>query len=74
MGYLFSVKATVNISLLTIIIPNALKIWLRRNPGSDVEANFFGAALSLLLSCFGVLCVAIAPKVWILIVGRDEIS
>jgi hypothetical protein len=71
-GYLLSIKAAVNISLLTVIIPILLKVWVRRNPELQVTANFFGAKASLLISFIGALCLGLASELWLAIIGKNE--
>jgi len=71
-GYLLSIKAAVNVFLLMVIIPILLKVWVRRNPESQVTANFFGAKASLLISSIGALCLGLAPELWLAIIGRNE--
>ncbi|KAF2175188.1 major facilitator superfamily transporter [Zopfia rhizophila CBS 207.26] len=68
-GYLLSIKAAVNVLLLTVVIPILLKAWLPRNSELQVTANFFGAKASLLVSFIGALCLGLAAKLWLAIIA-----
>lgn len=72
-GYLMSGKAIVNFTLLTVIIPRLLRI------GREVEgevttkgvdkANIRHATLCLTVSVIGALGIAVAAKIWMLILS-----
>lgn len=66
-GYLLSIKAAVNIVLLTVIIPLLLKLWLKKFPGLQITADFFGAQGSLILSCIGTFYLGLAGRLWMAI-------
>jgi glucan phosphoethanolaminetransferase (alkaline phosphatase superfamily) len=69
-GYLFSVKAAVNIVLLMVIIPLSLKVWLKRHPNMQTTADFLGAQFSLVLACVGALFLGLAGTLWIAITSE----
>ena len=69
-GYLLSVKAAVNIVLLTIIVPNLIKSLLRRSDLSGVAINLYGAKISLLVSVFGAILVATSMNIWMLVLCK----
>ncbi|KAF2087840.1 MFS general substrate transporter [Saccharata proteae CBS 121410] len=62
-GYLLSVKAVVNITLLAFIIPTTMRALLRKHPRSEVPLNFYGAQISIFVSVAGALLIASAPKI-----------
>jgi hypothetical protein len=66
-GYLLSVKAAVNIVLLTLIVPTLIKEFLRRSDRSGVTINLYGAKISLLVSVFGAILVAMSMNIWMLV-------
>jgi hypothetical protein len=65
------VKAGINILLLTIILPTFLKFWARRNPNSQVAADFVAAEASFFISFIGSLVLALAGQLWLAIIGED---
>ncbi|KAF1987422.1 MFS general substrate transporter [Aulographum hederae CBS 113979] len=64
-GYLLSAKASVNVTLLTILVPAAVH-WLSSRR-SALSIDFLGAHASLLISVFGTILIAIAPNIYVLI-------
>lgn len=68
-GYMLSAKALVNLTLLTIIVPRAVRVSASSKAlhGSEVRLNYAGAQLSILVSVLGVLCVALAFRFWMLL-------
>jgi hypothetical protein len=75
-GYMLSVKATVNFTLLAIIVPRIIRTSMESKPVSDSEVrlNHYGAQISILISVVGVLCVALAFEFWMLLTGNVEVS
>ena len=71
-GYLLSVKAAANVLLLVVIVPAALKAWLRMYPEEESQANFYGFEISVLLSAVGTLCLGLATNLGFAIVGRSR--
>lgn len=71
-GYVLSAKAIVNFTLLAIIIPRVIRAAEASKTihSSEIRLNFLGAEASLLASVVGVLCVALAFKFWMLLVGK----
>jgi hypothetical protein len=72
-GYMLSAKAIVNFTLLAIIVPRIIKSSMSSKAvhGSEARLNYLGAEVSILVSVVGVLCVALAFKFWILLVGKS---
>jgi hypothetical protein len=66
-GYLLSVKATVNILLLTIVVPKLISRLLRKSQRSGVGINLYGARMSLIVSVLGAVLVATSMNIWMLI-------
>lgn len=66
---MLSAKAIVNFTLLAIIVPRIFRKSMSTTAvhGSEVRLNFLGAEASILISVFGVLCVALAFKFWMLL-------
>jgi hypothetical protein len=73
-GYMLSAKAIVNFILLAIIVPRIIRKSMASKSvhGSEVRLNYLGAQLSIGISIFGVLCVALAFKFWMLLVGKTH--
>ncbi|GME44491.1 MFS transporter [Neofusicoccum parvum] len=65
-GYLLSVKAAVNITLLALVIPTTMRVLLKRMPGREVRLNYRGAQASLAVSILGALSIAAAGTVGVL--------
>ncbi|KAL1646117.1 hypothetical protein SLS58_003537 [Diplodia intermedia] len=59
-GYLLSIKAAVNITLLALVIPMTMRTLLKRMPGKEVRLNYSGAQISLAVSILGALSIAAA--------------
>lgn len=64
-------KALVNFILLVYIVPRAIYASMSSKPvkGSEVRLNYLGAESSILVSVFGVFCIALAFKFWMLLIG-----
>lgn len=69
-GYLLSIKAAVNITLLALVIPTTMRILLKRMPGKEVGLNYRGAQISLAVSILGALSIAAAGTVGVLMCGK----
>jgi hypothetical protein len=69
-GYLLSIKAAVNIVLLTLVVPEVIRVLLRRPDFNGVIVNLYGAKSSLLLSTVTAMLVAISFKTWMLVICR----
>jgi hypothetical protein len=69
-GYLLSVKAAVNIVLLTAVVPTVISILLKRPQFNGVRINLYGAERSLALSVVGAIFVATSVKMWMLVCCR----
>ncbi|OJD29752.1 major facilitator superfamily transporter [Diplodia corticola] len=65
-GYLLSIKAAVNITLLALVIPVTMRTLLKRMPGKEVRLNYRGAQVSLTVSILGALSIAAAGTVGVL--------
>ncbi|KAL0263546.1 hypothetical protein SLS55_002527 [Diplodia seriata] len=65
-GYLLSIKAAVNITLLALVIPMTMRTLLKRMPGKEVRLNYSGAQISLAVSILGALSIAAAGTVGLL--------
>ena len=66
-GYLLSVKAAVNILLLTIVVPKTINRLLTQSRRSGVGINLYGAKISLIVSVFGAILVATSMNIWMLV-------
>jgi MFS family permease len=65
-GYLLSVKAAVNVTLLTVIVPFLVHLASKfGTPGLDININ--GTRINLAISIIGAICIAAAPKIGFLI-------
>lgn len=67
-GYILSLKALINLLLLTIIIPSLIKYFSLRYSNRTL-LNIHGAQLSLVLSVFGALFIATSVTVSFLVVA-----
>ncbi|KAL3468899.1 major facilitator superfamily domain-containing protein [Aspergillus californicus] len=63
-GYLISIKASVNAFLLVVVIGVGLKAWLQKHPHTQVDVDFIALKTSLLISAFGSLCLGLAAELW----------
>lgn len=70
-GYLLSVKAAVNITLLALVIPTTMRVLLKRMPGREVRLNYRGAQASLAVSILGALSISAAGTVGALMCGKS---
>ncbi|KAJ4409723.1 hypothetical protein N0V82_009412 [Gnomoniopsis sp. IMI 355080] len=73
-GYLISGKAVVNFTLLTFVIPRALRSVTRPLPSEDSLSSSDRINIHFANACFGVsvvgaLAIALAATIWILIPG-----
>jgi hypothetical protein len=68
-GYLLSVKALVNVTLLTIIIPSLIHLASSRFGISGKDINIAGARINIVISIVGALCIALAAKIGVLVVS-----
>ncbi|KAH8895927.1 hypothetical protein GQ53DRAFT_743880 [Thozetella sp. PMI_491] len=71
-GYLLSVKAVFNFTLLTVVIPHLLRLASRRadarRQGESADtATLRRALLCLVLSILGALAIGLAPTIWLLV-------
>ncbi|KAF2109302.1 hypothetical protein BDV96DRAFT_244721 [Lophiotrema nucula] len=68
-GYMLSIKASVNIVILAFVVPRIIQasISSRTVHGSEVRLNYLGAEASILISIVGVLFIALAAKIWMLL-------
>jgi hypothetical protein len=68
---MLSAKALVNVVLLTIVVPRIIKrsVSTKTIHGSEVRLNYIGAEVSIAISVIGVLCVALAFRFWMLLIG-----
>jgi hypothetical protein len=73
-GYMLSAKAIVNFILLALIVPRIIRKSMASKSvhGSEVRLNYLGAQFSMAISTVGVLCVALAFKFWMLLVGKTH--
>jgi hypothetical protein len=62
-GYLLSIKAAVNITLLALIVPSAVKVLSSHHDFESGRINKLGAQLMLAISVAGVLFIAVSPSV-----------
>jgi hypothetical protein len=71
-GYMLSAKAIVNFTLLAIVVPRVIRASMSSKTvhNSEVRLNFLGAEASILVSVVGVLCIALAFKFWLLLIGK----
>jgi hypothetical protein len=69
-GYLLSIKALVNITLLAIVVPTVVHIMATRFDFEPGHISKLGAQLMFLISVIGVVLVALAPTVPYLIFGE----
>lgn len=70
---MLSAKAVVNIVLLTVVVPRAIRSSMSTKTvhGSEVRLNYLGAKFSIVISILGVLCVGLAFKFWMLLGGMS---
>jgi hypothetical protein len=66
-GYLLSVKAAVNIVLLTLIVPNSIKAFLKYTNLNGVVINIYSAKASLVVSVLGAVLIAMSKSMPVLI-------
>lgn len=66
-GYLLTVKAIVNVTLLTIIVPNTIKALHEYTRMSGVSINIASAEVSEVISVVGVILVGISTTMGFLI-------
>jgi hypothetical protein len=66
-GYLLSIKAAVNIILLTVLVPFGIRYLTKNTAMSGTDVNITAANISLMLSVLGALMVAISFEIWQLI-------
>lgn len=66
-GYLLTVKAAVNIVLLTSVVPTTINALLKRQGLDGVTVNLHGAKACLAVSVLGAILVATSFKIWMLI-------
>ena len=71
-GYLLSIKALVNITLLAVIVPFIVHLLGTRFGYESGHISKMGAQLMFSISVIGVLLVALAPNVPYLIFGNPE--
>jgi hypothetical protein len=69
-GYLLSVKAAVNIILLTLVVPNAIKFLLSYSRLSGVAINIYGTKATLVVSVLGAMLIAMSTSMGLLIFGK----
>lgn len=62
-GYLLSIKAVINITLLAVIVPNVVKVMSRRYDFQAGQINQIGAQVMMVISIAGVIFIAISPSV-----------
>jgi hypothetical protein len=62
-GYLLSIKAAVNITLLALIVPSVVKLLSSRLSFESGRINKLGAQVMLVISVLGVLLIAVSPNV-----------
>lgn len=68
-GFMLSAKAIVNFTLLAIVIPRLIRKSMASATvhGSEIRLNFLGAEASIIISVIGVLCIAVASRIWMLL-------
>lgn len=69
-GYLLSIKALVNISLLAIVVPTVVQLLATRFDFDAGRISKLGAQVMFSISVIGVVLVAVAPSVPYLIFGE----
>lgn len=69
-GYLLSVKALVNITLLALIVPSVVHLLATRFDFESGRISKLGAQVMFSISVIGVVLVALAPNVPYLIFGE----
>jgi hypothetical protein len=71
-GYLLSIKAAVNITLLALVIPSTVKLLATRSHLSPDRINRMGAIVMLMISVVGVLMIGFALTVPILVLCESR--
>jgi hypothetical protein len=71
-GYLLSIKALVNISLLAIVVPTVVHLLATRFDFDAGRISKLGAQVMFSISVIGVVLVALAPSVPYLIFGKPK--
>ncbi|KAL8896001.1 MAG: hypothetical protein Q9207_007920 [Kuettlingeria erythrocarpa] len=66
-AYLFSIKAGVNLLLFSTIIPVCLGLSTEYTKLSKINANLWGARISLALLAVGSTAIGLSSKIWLLI-------
>ncbi|KIW05834.1 hypothetical protein, variant [Verruconis gallopava] len=69
-GYLLSIKAAVNVTLLALIVPTVVQILSKRLEFTSGRINRLGAEIMLAISIAGAVFIALSPGVPCLIFGR----
>ncbi|KAF2673543.1 hypothetical protein BT63DRAFT_159691 [Microthyrium microscopicum] len=62
-GYLLSVKAVINVILLTIVVPTSIR-YLSKQTTEGTTTNIIGAAASISFSVLGAALVGLSVKTW----------
>jgi hypothetical protein len=73
-GYLLSVKAGINVALLTLVLPTIIKLSHRSPTFNSVTMSLNGAKTSLLLSVIAAVLVAISFRTWMIISCMFDLS
>ncbi|TID27029.1 MFS general substrate transporter [Venturia nashicola] len=71
-GYLLTVKAVVNVTLLTVIVPNAIKALHKYTRMSGVSINVASAKASEIISVVGVILVGSSTTMGFLIFCKSS--
>lgn len=71
-GYFLTIKAAINIVLLTVLVPTSITYLARKGLEGRV-INRLGATMSLMISCLGAVCIGISWQTWQLLIGRLSI-
>lgn len=72
-GYLLSIKAAVNMILLTLIVPHTIKALLKYSHMSGITINTCSAKASLLVSVIGAILVATSTSIGLLVFCNPQL-
>lgn len=73
-GYLLTVKAVVNVTLLTIIVPNAIKALHKYTRMNGVAINIASAKASEIISVIGIILIGTSTTMGVLILCKSPKS
>lgn len=67
-GYLFTLKAAVNVFMLIICVPAFTKVMARKTRYAPVQVDMLGSKIALGTFAIGALAVGLSSELWMLII------